>query len=110
MGWLERDGGFLATLRANRPSFDPLRSPYTHFHALGSGGLAAFAAFGLVLEALIHEKHLFAGGKNKFGSAFGAFQNLVMVFHTQLRDRMQRERKEADDFVRTDEECRVSTA
>jgi hypothetical protein len=36
--------------------------------ALGSFGLASFAALGLVLEAFVGKKHLFAGSKNEFSA------------------------------------------
>jgi hypothetical protein len=37
--------------------------------ALGSFGLASFAALGFVFKAFVGEKHLFAGGKNEFSAA-----------------------------------------
>jgi hypothetical protein len=48
-------------------------------------GFAILAPFGLVLEALIGEKHLLAGGENKFLIAIRTLQDLIMVFHTLLR-------------------------
>jgi len=52
--------------------------------AFGSLGLAGLATLGFVLEALIREKHLFAGGKNEFCAAFRTLQHLVVVFHEPL--------------------------
>src|SRR5258708_1983069 len=78
----KRNGGFLPALRTTGLG---LR---THRAAVGAAarrlralGLAGLAAFGLVLKALIGEKHLFAGRKYKLGATLRAFQNLVMVFH-----------------------------
>jgi hypothetical protein len=45
---------------------------------------ARLAPLGFVLEALIAEKHLFAGGEDKFPPALAALQDLVLVFHTLL--------------------------
>jgi hypothetical protein len=47
-------------------------------HALG---LAGFTALGLVLEVLVVEKQLFAGGESKFGAAVDAGEYLVLKFH-----------------------------
>ena len=78
----KRDSGFLATLRTAGFGFSAHRAAIgaaaRGFRALG---LASLAALGLVLEALIGEKHLFAGCKYKLGATLRAFQDLVMVFH-----------------------------
>jgi hypothetical protein len=87
---LERNGGLLATLRADRPGFNPLGNTRTRLDTLSAIALACFTSLGFVFETLIDKKHLFAGGENELGTAFGAFQNLVMVFHTLLRDRARR--------------------
>lgn len=47
-------------------------------------GLTYLAPLGLVLKPLVGEKHLFAGSENEFGTAFTAFQNLIVIFHTAL--------------------------
>jgi len=52
--------------------------------ALGPFGFAGFATLGFVLEALIREKHLFAGGKNELCTALRTLQHLVVVFHEPL--------------------------
>src|SRR4029077_20453066 len=52
--------------------------------ALGPFRLATFAALRFVFEALVGEKHLFAGGKNEFSTALRALQHLVVVFHEPL--------------------------
>ena len=87
---LERNRGFLATLGTNRPCFDALGISRTYVSSLHAVALARFAALGFVLESLIYKEHLLAGGEDKFRTAFGAFQNFVMVFHTLLRDRVRR--------------------
>jgi hypothetical protein len=48
-------------------------------------GFAILTPLGLVLEALIGEEHLLAGGENKLLIAFRTLQNLIVVFHTLLR-------------------------
>jgi len=48
-------------------------------------GFAVLTPLGLVFKALVDEKHLFAGGENKFLTAFRTLQNLIVVFHTLLR-------------------------
>jgi hypothetical protein len=53
--------------------------------ALRALGFAILAPLGLVLEALVGEKHLFAGGKDELLTAFRALQDLVVIFHTRLR-------------------------
>jgi hypothetical protein len=52
--------------------------------ALGSFSLARLAALGFVFEALVGEKHLFAGGENEFSPALRTLQHLVVVFHEPL--------------------------
>jgi hypothetical protein len=42
---------------------------------------AGFAALGFVLELLVVEEQLFAGGKNKLGATVDAGQYLVLKFH-----------------------------
>ena len=49
--------------------------------AFGALGFASLAALGLVLEALVREKHLFARGKNKLGATLRTLQDLIVVFH-----------------------------
>ncbi|MGB6546124.1 MAG: hypothetical protein WBE97_10935 [Candidatus Acidiferrales bacterium] len=44
-------------------------------------GLAVLAPLGLVFETLVGEKHLFAGGENKLGTALAALQDLIVIFH-----------------------------
>ena len=48
-------------------------------------GFAVLAPLGLVLEALVGEKHLFAGRENKLLTAFRTLQYLIVIFHTLLR-------------------------
>jgi hypothetical protein len=48
-------------------------------------GFAVLTPLGFVLETLVGEKYLFAGGKYEFLTAFGALQDLIMVFHTLLQ-------------------------
>jgi hypothetical protein len=71
-----------------------LRTDSFRFYALGrtcpvstilrAGGLASLAPLGLVLEALIGEKHLFAGGEDKLPSALTALQDPIVIFHMLL--------------------------
>jgi len=50
----------------------------------GTLGFATFATFGFVFEAFVGEKHLFAGGEDKFGTTFGTLQDLIVEFHEPL--------------------------
>src|SRR5712672_490647 len=79
----ERNSCFLPTLRAGRFGFRPLEVPLAR--DLGAFGLAVLTPLGLVLEALVGEEHLFAGGENKLLIAFRTLQDLIVVFHTLLR-------------------------
>ena len=79
----KRDGGLLSALRAGGLGFGPdLRvasaAPADTIGALGFTGLAPF---GLVLEALVGEKHLFASGEDKLGATIRALQDLIVEFH-----------------------------
>ena len=82
---LKRNGRLFPALRAHRFRFDALDASRTCFIPLCAICLAGLATLGLVLESLVREKHLLAGGENEFRSAIGALQDLVMVFHTLLR-------------------------
>jgi len=81
--WPERDSSFLPALRTGCLGFRALE--IAGARRLGAFSLAVFAPFGFVLETLVGEKHLFAGGKNKFLIALRALQDLIVVFHTPLR-------------------------
>ena len=52
--------------------------------ALGSFGLACFAALGLVLETLVGKKHLLAGREDKLGTALRTLQHSIVIFHEPL--------------------------
>jgi len=80
----KRNCGFLPALRAGGLGLRSLDG-VTLARALGTLGFAVLAPLGLVLEALVGEKHLLAGGENKLLTAFRTFQNLIVVFHTLLR-------------------------
>ena len=80
----EGHGRLFSTLRADRFRFHPLDGG-RRFATLRANRLTSLATLGLVLEALIREKHLLAGGENEFSPALGALQDFVMVFHTLLR-------------------------
>jgi len=85
LGRLERDRSLFPALRTGRLGFGSLKTvPLAR--GIRALRLARFAPLGLVLKALIGEKHLFAGGKYKFGAAFRAFQNLILVLHVVLPD------------------------
>jgi hypothetical protein len=80
----ERHRSLLPALRTIRFRFGAHRgiassaAATTTFRALG---LASLAALGLVLEALIREKHLFARSKYKLGATLRTLQDLIVVFH-----------------------------
>jgi hypothetical protein len=81
----ERNGRLFPALWANRLGLYALRAAGTRFSSLGAICFAGLATLGFVLESLVREKHLLAGRENEFRSTIGAFQDLVMVFHTLLR-------------------------
>jgi len=89
--WPERNRGLFAALRADRLGFHTLSAsaPTGTVGPLNATGLTSLAPLGFVLEAFVGEKHLFAGREYKFGSTFGALQDLVMIFHTLLRLRLR---------------------
>src|SRR5258708_16541830 len=80
----ERNCCFLPALRAGRFGLRPLEVPLAR--ALRAFGFAVLAPLRLAFEALVGEKHLFAGGENKLLTAFRTLQDLIVVFHTLLRD------------------------
>jgi hypothetical protein len=73
----KRNGGFGGALRTNCPGFCA--------HAVAGSGhtldLALFATLWIVLELLIVEEQLFAGGKDKVVTAIRTFQYLVDEVH-----------------------------
>jgi hypothetical protein len=71
LGRLEGNRGFLPALRAGGTRFGSLVIPRGRRSA--ALGLARLAPFGLVLEALVGEKHLFAAGEDEFSAALDAF-------------------------------------
>ena len=83
---LERNRRFFAALRANCLGFDSLYTAGTSTCARRAVGFARLAPLGLVLETLVGEKHLFAGGENELSRTFGALQNPIVVFHTLLHN------------------------
>jgi hypothetical protein len=76
------NGRFLSALRAVRFRFRPHRTaaPAT----FGSFRLAGFATLWFVLEALVGEKHLFAGGKHELSTTLGTLEDLIVIFHEPL--------------------------
>jgi hypothetical protein len=83
---LERNRGFLPALRAHGLGLDALNAAVRgRSSALRSRGFARLAPLGLVLEALVGEKHLLAGGEDKLRPTVRALQDLVMIFHGPLR-------------------------
>ena len=71
LGRPERNGGLLPALRA--AGFGLCadgRGPSPN--SFGALGFTSFAPLRLVLEALVGEKHLFAGSEHEFGSTFRA--------------------------------------
>jgi len=81
--WPEGNRSFLPTLRAGRLCFRPHLAATTAA-AFGPLRFAGFTSFWFVLEALVREKHLFAGRKYELGTALRALQDLVMEFHLPL--------------------------
>ena len=83
------NGPALSRLEGNRSFLPALRAGGFRFGALKSAGTCAFCSsrlaglttLGLVLEALIGEKHLLAGGENKLRTAFRALQDPIVIFH-----------------------------
>jgi hypothetical protein len=86
---LEGDRGLFTALRADRLRFHPLRISRIPVVPLRAICLARLAPLRLVLETLVGEEHLLAGGEDEFRSAIDALQHLVMVFHTLLRGRVR---------------------
>jgi hypothetical protein len=83
----EGDGGVLAALGAGGFSLGThLCSAATTVgaDAFCTLGLATFATFGFVFEALVGEEHLFAGSKDKLRTTFGTLQDLIVEFHEPL--------------------------
>jgi hypothetical protein len=83
----ERDGSLLSALRAGCFGFRPLKvtGAISWTRALRALGFAVLAPLGLVFEALVGEKHLFACGEDEFLAAFRTLQDLIVIFHTLLR-------------------------
>jgi hypothetical protein len=81
----ERNRGFLAALRANGLRLDPLHASRTRSVVLRAICFTSLAPLGLVLEALIGEEHLLAGGEDEFSPTFRTLQDPIIVFHTLLR-------------------------
>ena len=77
---LEGNRSFLPALRASGACFGSLRIS-RRVRRSAALGLARLAPFGLVLEALVGEEHLFAGGEDEFSAAFNALQYPVVIFH-----------------------------
>ena len=86
---LERDGCLFAALRANRLGFHTLYASHAAARPLCAVGFARPAPLGLVLEALIGVKHLLAGGEDELCPAIPALQDLIVVFHGPLHDRIR---------------------
>ena len=82
---LEGNGRLFPALRADRFGLDALYASGTRLSSLRAIGFAGFATLRFVLESLVREEHLFAGREYELRSTIGAFQDLVMVFHTLLR-------------------------
>jgi len=82
--WTEGHRGFLAALGAIGFGFGAHRGVAAVSAAaatFGALGFASLAALGLILEALVREKHLLARSKNKLGATLRTLQDLIVVFH-----------------------------
>jgi hypothetical protein len=66
----ERNSSFLSALRAGCLGFSSLECIDGRIRALRALGFAILAPLGLVFEAFVGEKHLLAGGEDKFLIAF----------------------------------------
>jgi hypothetical protein len=87
LGRAEGDSGVLAALGAGGFGLGThLRSAATTVgaDALRALGLATFATFGFVFEALVGEEHLLAGSKDKLRTTFRTLQDLIVEFHEPL--------------------------
>jgi len=87
LGRAEGDSGVLAALGAGGFGLRAhLRSAATTVgaDALRALGLATFATFRFVFEALVGEEHLLAGSKDKLRTTFGTLQDLIVEFHEPL--------------------------
>jgi hypothetical protein len=82
---LERNRRFFSALRADGLGFDSLYAAGTSTSARRTVGFARLAPLGLVLETLVGEKHLLAGGEYELSRTLCALQNPIVVFHTLLR-------------------------
>ena len=80
LGRLEGDGGLDAALGAVRAGFGARDArggwpgAVTHGGGPGAARLAGLAALGVVLELLVEEKELFAGGKDELPATVNACQ------------------------------------
>ena len=82
----ERHSGLLAALRTIRFCFrahlQSARNAWTG--TLGASCFAPFTSLRFVLETLVGEKHLLAGGKYKLGAALRTLQDPIVIFHEAL--------------------------
>jgi hypothetical protein len=83
---LEWNRCFLPALGANSFGFDSLNAGRPRSIALRAGSFARLTPLRFVLEALVGEKHLLAGGENELRCTFRALQDLIVVFHALLRE------------------------
>jgi hypothetical protein len=87
LGGAERDGCFFVAKGADGPGFHTFVNGSRPFGNRGEKrrplGLAAPAAFGLVLELLVMEEELFTGGKREISSAVHTNQRFVLKFHRE---------------------------
>jgi hypothetical protein len=84
LGGTEGNGGFFAALRAIGLGFGAHLNRGTVATTFRAFGLAGFAPLGLVFEAFVGKKHLFACGENKLGTTLRALQHLIVIFHEPL--------------------------
>ncbi len=80
--WPEGNRGFLPALRTGGFCFGPWSgTSASTTAAFRPFCLATLAALRFVLETLVGEKHLLAGGKNKLSAALRTLQDLIVEFH-----------------------------
>lgn len=81
--WFERHRCLLATTGAIGASFYLLVTVLLQAQRLCALSFACLATFGFVLELLVMEKHLLAGGEHEIITAIDTFQDSVLELHRE---------------------------
>ena len=81
---LKRDGSLFSAMRAVGSRLHLLVAVHrSRAYRSNAFGLARLAALGLVLELLVVEEKLFAGGEEKLRAAIDALEQPVLEFHVR---------------------------